>query len=129
MKNNLSFVFLLALACIISACQPAPDVESLLPQPGEKSMKGYELYSWQENGEWVFSLLIGTNRVKGIEEIQAEAARLGGVNELQTILESLPAGEYLTWQATQALPLPPEDIVAQVKEICARQGLELSLAP
>jgi hypothetical protein len=39
-------------------------------------MKGYELYSWQQDGQWVFSLLVGTNREKTLDEIQSPQARL-----------------------------------------------------
>jgi len=33
------------------------------------SMKGYELYSWLEDGQWHFTLITGTNRNKTVEEI------------------------------------------------------------
>ena len=33
------------------------------------SMKGYELYSWEEDAQWHFTLITGTNRTKTMEEI------------------------------------------------------------
>ena len=36
------------------------------------SMKGYELYSWSEDGKWRFTLITGTNRNKTLEEIVSE---------------------------------------------------------
>ncbi|HEY79044.1 MAG TPA: hypothetical protein G4O09_08030 [Dehalococcoidia bacterium] len=33
------------------------------------SMKGYELYSWEEDNQWHFTLITGTNRTKMMEEI------------------------------------------------------------
>ncbi len=33
------------------------------------SMKGYELYAWQSEGRWLFSLLPGTNRTKTVVEV------------------------------------------------------------
>lgn len=34
-----------------------------------RSLKWFELYSWKENNEWNFSLLLWTNRIKTCEEI------------------------------------------------------------
>jgi len=36
------------------------------------SMKGYELYSWEEDNQWHFTLITGTNRTKTMEEITSE---------------------------------------------------------
>jgi hypothetical protein len=123
-----------------SACQARPetgapitpktvaDIDTLLPQPGEKSMKGFELYSWQESGKWVFAVLVGTNREKTLKEIQSLQARLQGLVELKKVLASIPAGEYMTWLSRDSLAFPPDNIIAQVQELCAQQGLELSVA-
>jgi hypothetical protein len=40
--------------------------------PGDElphSAKGYELYSWQEDSQWHFTLITGTNRNKTLEEV------------------------------------------------------------
>jgi hypothetical protein len=37
-----------------------------------RSFKGYELYSWEEEGQWHFTLITGTNRIKTIEEITSK---------------------------------------------------------
>ena len=71
-------------------------------------MKGYELYSWQDGGQWKFSLLVGTNREKTLEEI--------------------PAGQYITWSSRETLSFPPDDIVQQVEQTCKDEGLILSVA-
>ena len=36
------------------------------------SMKGYELYSWADDGQWHFTLITGTNRTKTMEEITSK---------------------------------------------------------
>jgi hypothetical protein len=104
-----------------------PGINALLPVPGAESMKGYELYSWKEDGQWYFSVLIGTNREKTLQEIQAPEARLKGLEELQPLLESIPAGQYMTWLSRQSLAFPPEETLKHVQEICQRQGLELGI--
>ena len=60
-------------------------------------MKGWELYSWQEEGQWRFSLLEGTNRAKSIDEIQSPGTRLDGIDALRPALEGLEGGEWVTW--------------------------------
>ena len=44
------------------------------PAPLPRSMKGYELYSWyaQQEGEWYYTLITATNRLKTWEEITSQ---------------------------------------------------------
>jgi hypothetical protein len=114
------FVTLLAVAC--------QSTNPLVPEPGVESMKGFELYSWEKDGEWYFSVLVGTNREKTLAEIQSPDAVLKGMEELKALLKSIPTGQYITWSAFDPLAFPPEDLTRQVAEFCAEQGLELSIA-
>jgi hypothetical protein len=133
--NTIRFIlYVLMLAVSVSDCQSMQPksteqvVKPLLPVPGEKSIKGYELYSWQEESQWYFSVLIGTNREKTLEEIQAPDAKLKGIEELKPLLESIPVGEYMTWWQRESLAFPPEGMRKQVQEICYKQGIELEIA-
>jgi hypothetical protein len=96
--------------------------------PFAESMKGYELYSWQEDDQWNFALLVGTNREKTLEEIKAEETILRGVDALTGALEQMPAGQYITWSSRETLSFPPEDLVEQIEKVCADQGLILNRA-
>ena len=98
------------------------------PTPFPESMKGYELYSWQDGSQWNFSLLVGTNREKTLEEIKAADTILRGVDELMSALEQMPAGQYITWSSREKLSFPPEDIIDQVKQNCEDKRLILNLA-
>ncbi|MFH2102642.1 MAG: hypothetical protein ABIJ39_04720 [Chloroflexota bacterium] len=121
----LRFVLCAALlAVFIAACQP---VNPLIPDSNTSSMKGYELYSWEENGQWYFSVLVGTNREKTLDEIQSSEAILRGIEELLPVLESLPAGQFVIWKAGESLAFPPEEIIQQVERVCTALGLELDL--
>jgi hypothetical protein len=91
-------------------------------------MKGYELYSWQQDGQWYFSVLIGTNREKNLEEIQASDVTLQGIDELQGVLESIPAGQYVTWLLPDGLAFPPDETIQEVEDACKAQGLNFSIA-
>lgn len=116
----------LLLTLVISACSTS--AAPLTPAAGEESMKGYELYSWKNGDEWYFSILIGTNREKTVEEIQSSEATLKGIDDLKAVLESIPAGQYVTWTAVEPLKFPPDEIIQQVEKICSDQGLNLSIA-
>jgi hypothetical protein len=113
------------LALVLSGCQAA---EQPVPENPTGAMKGYELYSWQYGGLWRFSILVGTNREKTLEEIQSPDVALDGVEALQSALERIPAGQYLTWLSRDGLAFPPSETVARVERVCRDRGLQLSVA-
>jgi hypothetical protein len=90
-------------------------------------MKGYELYSWKSRGEWQFSLLIGTNRLKTFREVSSPKIRLRGVGALKGRLNQLVKGEELSWSAglVPRTVLPPEEIIDEVKSYCEKRGIVL----
>jgi hypothetical protein len=108
---------------LLSACGAASQATAT---PFAESMKGYELYSWQEDGQWNFAVLVGTNREKTLEEIKAEETVLHGLDALTAALEQMPAGQYITWSSRETLSFPPQDIIEQIEKICADRGLLLS---
>jgi hypothetical protein len=90
------------------------------------SMKGFELYSWQEHNSWRFALLVGTNRNKQPEEIKAPAVVLQNLEELKHKLAALDKGEYVTWLSTSRIPglsLAPVAMVQEVRRYCKTLGL------
>ncbi len=59
--------YLLIMSMISNSCN---DKHPMKNQPIiPKSLKGYELYSWQKGNDWFFSLVVGTNRNKSVAEI------------------------------------------------------------
>ena len=125
MKRIRSFLLAVLIGLSFSGCG-APSQPS--PTPLGESMKGYELYSWQEGSQWKFSLLVGTNREKTLEEIKSADILLSGVDELESVLETIPSGQYITWSSRETLSFPPEDIRKRVEQICEDRGLILSIA-
>ena len=123
--NTLRMILCIALlVAFVTSCQPA---NPLVPQRDTASMKGYELYSWGEDGQWFFSILIGTNREKTLEEIQSPDATLKGIEELKAVLESIPAGEVVTWISGDGLAFPPDANIRQVEKVCRDHGMEFNL--
>ena len=125
MKPIQSFLLVILLGASLSGCGNASQPE---PTPLGESMKGYELYSWQDGGQWKFSLLVGTNREKTLEEIKSADIVLSSVDALQAKLEEIPAGQYITWSSKETLSFPPDDILKQVEQTCKDEGLILSVA-
>jgi hypothetical protein len=107
------------------------------------SMKGYELYSWEEDSQWHFTLITGTNRTKTMEEITSKEDYISesgwvkihvvGADTIKDVLSRLPQSESILWcdelhigQATETnLQLPPEQITDAIKEHAERCGLDL----
>jgi hypothetical protein len=123
MKPSLFLVILLAV--FLSGCKTAAQPVATLPA---ESMKGYELYSWLEGDQWKFSLLIGTNREKTLEEIQSADTALDNVDALRSALEAISPGQTITWSAKEPLAFPPEEILGQVQQVCSDQGLTCNIA-
>lgn len=90
----------------------------------EHSMKGYELYSWESDGEWQFSLLVGTNRLKSAEEITTQAV---SVDVIIDELERLPEEEQVFWRRPEGVSLsfPPEPMIDRITESCEASGVRL----
>ena len=125
MKTKLSFLFVLVLGLLLPSCGTAPGANATaLPE----SLKGYELYSWQDGNQWVFSLLVGTNREKTLEEIKSTDTILPDVRALTTKLQTVPSGQYVTWSSRKPFSFPPNDVIKQVEKVCQDQGLKLTIA-
>jgi hypothetical protein len=107
-----------------------------------RSFKGYELYSWEEEGQWHFTLITGTNRIKTIEEITSKGdfisetgwvkIQVVGADAIKYVLSRLLEGESVFWcdelhigQSTETdLQLPPEQIVDAIEEYAKQCGLD-----
>ncbi|MBM3173065.1 MAG: hypothetical protein FJZ85_05045 [Chloroflexi bacterium] len=109
------------------------------------SFKGYELYSWPENGQWHFTLITGTNRTKTLKEITSKEdstpetgwvkIHVVGVDAIKDVLSRLPKGESIFWcdqlhireTADTDLQLPPAQIVDAIKKHAEQCVLDLAI--
>lgn len=111
-------------------------------------MKGYEIYSWQEAGQWVFKLITGTNRQKTIEEIMADSEtiqddtwiniKIIGVDDLKIILGNLPEDESVFWIAANGMEttadqaihfeFPPDSMIEDIHGFCEQIGVDLIIS-
>jgi hypothetical protein len=139
-RNNETVLQALEKAGKLVASMSLDDVERL-----PASFKGYELYSWQEAGEWHFTLITGTNRNKLVEEIVSteniisEAGWIKihviGVDEIKAVMAKLPPGESVFWSAGlmasigstgYTMELPPQALVTEIEAFAAGIGLDLT---
>ena len=121
--NYLALVIL--IVPLLSACGTA---SQSTPTPFPESMKGYELYSWQDGNQWYFSILVGTNREKTLDEIKSADTVLQGIDALTSALEQMPAGQNITWSTRDTLSFPSDEVIQQIEQVCTDQGLILNRA-
>jgi hypothetical protein len=109
-------------------------------QGAQSGMKGYELYSWNRDGDWYYSILSGTNRLKSYEEITSSSVALKGTKALKAGLKNLPRGGTLFWVSDEnasissahkreefRFGLPSGKRVKRIKKICDELGIKLEL--
>ena len=117
-----------------------PSITSMEKLP--RSFKGYELYSWEEEGQWHFTLITGTDRTKTMQEITSKEdfvsetgwvkIHVVGADGIKDVLGRLPESQSVFWcdelhigQSTETdLQLPPEEIVDAIQECANQCGLD-----
>jgi len=143
-------ISLISTVTILTACStqiisPTPEIsENPLPQ----SMKGYEIYSWQEDDQWVFKLITGTNRQKTVEEIITNSEtiqddawvniKINGVDALKIILRRLPKGETVFWLTVDQMDntanqfnsfeFPHDVVIEDIQGLCKQIGVDLIIS-
>ncbi len=116
-------------------------------QPLPKSMKGYELYSWQDSWKWHFTLITGTDRDKKLEEIISGKDQVtndgwvdlhtASVNDLENIISRIPAGVFVLWvdghfvirpeNSGFQFELPPPQIIDEIKAVAVQHGVDFNV--
>ncbi len=96
------------------------------------AFKGWELYSWQTNATWKYSLLVGTNRTKSCDEIFNKSATLT-YDQLVKKLSVLAENDWVTWSDDHhngyacGLKLPPKEMQVPLKDLCKKLNLHLQI--
>jgi hypothetical protein len=126
-KRTFCLMQLFLALCLLGTGQPIPAQAQGVDAP--HSMKGYELYSWHAAGDWYFSLLVGTNRLKTRDEVTAQETRLLGVEALKEKLQKLPKGEEVIWSVglVPGMSLPADEVIKEIRVYCDERGIKLRL--
>lgn len=121
-------IALLLIACQLapldSTASPAPTAAATFERAEQLEFKGIELYSWQaETGEWVYSILPGTNRNKTIAEVKVQPLSF---DEVKAAISKLAIGETIFWFNRTAegssgpgfdLAYPPHAVIAELEQV------------
>ena len=86
------------------------------------SLKGWELYVWQQDNTTYFSLMIGTNRLKTAKEIADAAVK--EMAAIQPKLDQLRKGELIFVHGRRLGIKAPAAITKQLTEYCEKVGLK-----
>jgi len=156
MKSRIQKLFCVVLvtatALLLGMCTTNSQTESTTPvaiSALPRSMKGYELYSWQAEGKWNFTLITGTNRLKSANEITTGPdtvrddgwVKLGArsIDALKLLLAQIPKDGSISWRGKQTLArfgvepgpleMPPQAIVDAITGYCKDLGLGLYVSP
>jgi hypothetical protein len=133
------------VATLFSACskKESNSASSSLYPPDtvtiSHSEKGWEIYSWQQDGEWWFAILQGTNRLKNYPEVISGPLTVNGIIHLKSILDKFPEGEIITmigqnwlkavWgSGYYNLELPPESMISEITSNSEQRKLLLEVA-
>ena len=138
MNNILKTLLSIAAAAALCGCQPgmSGDVKLLKNMFSDdttisvsRSMKGYELYSWQTGADWKFVLVDSSNSLKSYDEITAQPSVVTGLDGLLTQLNTLAKGEEIFWnlKKIKGFSTPPEETVAKVTEYCKKRAIALDV--
>jgi hypothetical protein len=120
-----SILFLLLVSAMLAMPSNAQD------RPREKAFKGMELYSWtNSSGEWVFALMVGTNREKTVAEIQNVKYVIPSISALEKRFSLLAVGEQVYWYAGFSdFSYPDKKILEDVTFSAKKAKIELYLPP
>ncbi|NLV73268.1 MAG: hypothetical protein GXY52_01085 [Chloroflexi bacterium] len=89
--------------------------------------KGWELYTWEDDGQLMYTLLPGTNRAKTLDELISSPRTTADLEQLKVTLSGFPAGETITWMQLDGGPmrLPDDATQQELADWCAERGLIL----
>ena len=87
-----------------------------------KSMKGWDLYVWEEKGDTLCSLLAGTNAEKSDDQIAKAAIK--GVEAIKTELDKIEPGQHVLIMGQKRGDHPPQKAADELANYCTKIGLD-----
>lgn len=135
-------IFVLIFA--LSACSPkaTPETPTTMPlkdillTPMPESMKGYNLYYWQEGEDWYFTLRTSTNAPPTLEEIQSfdstitedfAKVTVKGVESITMIIYRLPMGGQMFILDPEGKYVLPESAVQALFDACTARQIGVAM--
>ncbi|MDO9121652.1 MAG: hypothetical protein Q7U31_07700, partial [Anaerolineaceae bacterium] len=117
------------------------------PDPLPEAVKGYELFSWQSDSDWNFTLITGTNRSKSFDELMSPDSQVtaegfvkitvSGIDKIKQVLATLPAQTEVFWtgmdlsgsvpEGTLYFSYPDKIIKDELINFSAKQDVKLNV--
>jgi hypothetical protein len=118
--------------CLLAACSILTALPDVGPADAKREakprFKGVELYSWKDEGDWVFVLLDGTNRDKTAEEVKSARNKIKGADALKEAIALLAEGEQVSWShRVGGFEFPGKKVRESVGKAAKDAGVELSI--
>ena len=133
-------------ATIMESLQQSGKLITVPYSPLPHSFKGYEIYSWQQENQWHFTLISGTNRDKTWQEIISGNNTVSpdgwvnihvvGVDFIKGLISRIPQGDFVIWlpepradlsQSPVNFDFPPASIVDDIKAYATQCGLDFTM--
>jgi len=133
---------------ILKSATPLPTLDlEKFPDPLPEAVKGYELFSWQSDSDWNFTLITGTNRSKSFDELMSPDSQVtadgfvkitvSGIEKIKQVLAMLPAQTEVFWtgmdlsgsvpEGTLYFSYPDKIIKDELINFCAKQDVKLNV--
>jgi hypothetical protein len=129
MKTSLN----LLLIILMVSCNNPPEKEVTKNSPDstnkniapKRSMKGFDLYAWEKDGNIYFTLLPGTNREKTAGEIYNMNYAVEGMTAIENKINEIDSGEYIFLKPVQTDTVDLKPLI----EFMKRKNLEVTIIP
>jgi hypothetical protein len=114
---------LLIAALCICACrqmqiQRSEDISPVTARMYTADKNVFELYSWQQGGQWNYALINAKTLIRSFESITSAGSVIYGSDELIKKINSFPKNEDIYWNLTKikGFSYPPHEKVLKILE-------------
>lgn len=88
--------------------------------------KGTELYSWKDKkGDWMFVLMIGTNRIKSEKEVKESQNQYKSTTEVRKALGARAVGAQVFWIDLNGFAYPPKALRREIEKAAKEASIDL----
>jgi hypothetical protein len=109
----------------ITGCQTTNEAGEITVPDYPSDVIDWNLYSWQEDGEWAFSIVDRYAGYDSFEQVSADEFKLGSLDHLLEALVNLPDNSAIFW-TEHIIPgtvLPPTDLLYDILDYCNSIGV------